>query len=208
MQERIDEAGDLGRHRRREEQRLPGERHQFADPLDVRNEAHVEHAVGFVDHQNFDAGQQQLAAIGKVEQPPRRRDQHVGAASDFRFLIAERHAADQQREIELVIDAVFGEGFLDLRGQFARRLEDQRARHARAGAALFEPRQHRQREGGGLAGAGLGDSEHVAPFEGVGDGLFLDWRRRVVSRQFDGFEHFLAQAEFIELHSVLPRWGA
>ena len=61
-----------------------------------------------------------------------------------------------------------------LGGELARRLEDQRARHARPGAAAFEQRQHRQHEGGGLAGAGLGDAEHVAPCEDVRNGLLLD----------------------------------
>ena len=144
MQERVDEAGDFGRHRRREEQGLAGERHQFADALDVGDEAHVEHAVGFVDDEDFDAGQQQFAALDEVEQAAGRGDQHIGAARDFGFLIAERNAADQQREIELVIDAIFAEGFLDLRGELARRLEDQRARHARPGAPLFQQRKHGQ----------------------------------------------------------------
>ena len=113
------------------------------------------------------------AALGEIEQAAGGGDQHVGAARDLGFLIAERDAADQQREIELVVDAIFAEGFLDLRGEFARRLEDQRARHARAGAPLFQQRKHRQREGGGLAGAGLGDAEHVAAFAGRGEWLVL-----------------------------------
>ena len=71
VQERIDEAGDFGRHRRREEQRLAGERHQLADALDVGNEAHVEHAVGFVDDEDLDAGQEQVAAFGEIEQAAR-----------------------------------------------------------------------------------------------------------------------------------------
>ena len=82
-------------------------------------------------------------------------------------LIAERHAADEQRDVELVVLAVFVEVLVDLRGEFARRLEDQRARHAGAGAALFQHGEHRQHEGGGLAGAGLRDAEHVAPGEDV-----------------------------------------
>ncbi len=106
MQKRLGEAGDFRRHGRREEQRLPREGHQLADALDVRDEAHVEHAVGFVDDENLDAGEQQLAALGEIEQAPWRRDQHVGAAHDLGFLVAEGDAADQQRDIELVVDAV------------------------------------------------------------------------------------------------------
>ncbi len=54
------------------------------------------------------------------------------------FWSSKRDAADQQRHVELVVLAVLLEVLGDLRGQFARRLEDQRARHARAGAAAFE----------------------------------------------------------------------
>ena len=121
--------------------------------------------------------EQELAALEKVEQAAGRGDQHVDAAHDLGFLVAERHAADQQRHVQLVVAAVFDEAFLDLRGEFARRLQDQRARHARAGAPLLEQRQHGQDESGGLAGAGLGDAENVASGERMRDGLRLDGRR-------------------------------
>jgi hypothetical protein len=53
-------------------------------------------------------------------------------------LIVERHAADQQRLGQLVVLAVLVEVLGDLRGEFARRLEDQRARHAGPRPAFFE----------------------------------------------------------------------
>ena len=99
-----------------------------------------------------------------------------------------------------MVDAVFAERFFHLGREFARRLEDQRARHARPGAALFQHGKHRQREGGGLARPVWAMPRTSRP-SGVGDGLGLDRRRGVVSRRLDGFEHFLAQAEFIEFHS-------
>ena len=130
------EPGDFRRHGRREEQRLPGEGHELADALDVGDEAHVEHTVGLVDDEDLDAGEQQLAALEEVEQAARRRDQHVGAAHDLGFLVAEGDAADQQRDIELVVDAIFGEALLDLGREFAGGFENERARHAGPGAAL------------------------------------------------------------------------
>ena len=89
-QERVGEALDLGRHGRREEQRLAGEGEDLADALDVRDEAHVEHAVGLVDDEDLDAGQQDLAAAEMVEQAARRRDQHVGAAVELLLLVVDR----------------------------------------------------------------------------------------------------------------------
>ena len=97
FEEGVDQALDLRRHGGREEQRLPARRQQLADALDVGDEAHVEHAVGFVDHQDLDAGQQDLAAPEVIEQAPRRGDQHVDAAVELLELVVERHAADQQR---------------------------------------------------------------------------------------------------------------
>ena len=181
-------------------ERLAGEGDQLADALDVGNEAHVEHPVGFVDDQDLDAGQQEAAALGEVEQAAGRRDHDVRAAVDLDLLLAVGHAADQQRDAELVIDAVFGEGFLDLGGELARRLQNERPRHAGLGAAALEHAEHRQGEGGGLAGARLGDAEDVAALQGVRNGLRLDGRRRVVARRFDGVEHLFAQAEFAKLH--------
>ena len=73
------------------------------------------------------------------------------------------------------------EVLFDLRGELARRLEDQRARHARPGAALLQPRQHRQHEGCGLAGAGLGDAQHVLALQRVRDGAGLDRGRHGIA---------------------------
>ncbi len=72
--------------------------------LDVGNEAHVEHAVGFVDDEDLDAHQHDPAAPEVIEQAARRGDQHVDAAVELLDLVVQRHAADQQRHVELVID--------------------------------------------------------------------------------------------------------
>jgi hypothetical protein len=139
-------AADFRRHGGREEQRLAGEGNHLGDALDVGNEPHVEHPVGFVDHKNLDAGHQQLAAFAMVEQAAGGADQHVGTAFELAVLVLERHATDQKRDVELVVLAVLFEVLGDLGGEFARRLKDQRARHTRPGPALFQQSQHRQHE--------------------------------------------------------------
>ena len=198
LQEGVDQALDLRRHGGREEQRLPARRQQLADALDVGDEAHVEHAVGLVDDEDLDAGQQDLAAPEVIEQAARRGDQHVDAAVELAQLLVEGDAADQQRHGELVVDAVFLEALLHLGGKLARRRQDQRARHARPRASGFEPRQHRQHEAGGLAGAGLGDAEHVAAGHGDRDGLDLDGGRFGIAGGLDGGLHFRAEPELSE----------
>src|SRR5450631_4271793 len=89
VQEIVSDALDFRRHGRGEEQGLACERDQLADALDVGDEAHVEHAVGFVDDQQFDTGEQQAAALGMIEQASGGRDQHVDAAGELGVLIAE-----------------------------------------------------------------------------------------------------------------------
>ena len=202
VQELLGDAPDFRRHGGGEEQGLARERHQLADALDVGNEAHVEHAVGLVDHQQLDAGEQQPSALEMVEQPTGRRDEDVDAAGELGILVVERHPADHQRDVELLPGAVLFEAFLHLGGEFARRLEDERARHSGAGAAVLEHGQHRQREGRGLAGAGLRDAEHVAPREHVRYGLFLNGRGGGVAGRLYRGENFFGQAELRKGHKT------
>ena len=63
-----------------------------------------------------------------------------------------------------------------------------------------EPVEDRQREGRGLAGAGLGGGEDVAAGEDEGDGLGLDGGRADVALLRDGLEEIGRQAERIEGH--------
>src|SRR5215472_688331 len=119
VQELLGDAPDLRRHGGGEEQRLTREWNKLADALDVGNETHVEHAVGFVDHQQLDAGEQEPSALEMVEQATWGRNENVDAAGELRILVVERDAADQQRDVELLTGAVLFEAFLNLRGELA-----------------------------------------------------------------------------------------
>jgi len=109
-----------------------------------------------------------------VEQPAGSCDQHIDAARQLDVLVAERNATDQKRDIEFLPGAVFVELFLDLRGEFAGRFQNQGAGHSGPGAALFQHGEHRKDEGRGLAGAGLGDAENVPAGQNMGNRLFLN----------------------------------
>ncbi len=158
------EFGDGARHRRGEHQRLPLGRKLGDDFADVVDEAHVEHAVGFVEHETFDVAETQRIALHEIEQPARRGDKDIDAVEQRADLRAHRHAADRQRGPDAQVAAVGAEAVEDLAGQFARRAEHQDAaalahRRPRVGGEMM---QDRQREGGGLAGSGLGNADHVA----------------------------------------------
>ena len=197
-QEGVGQAADLGRHGGREEQRLPVAREQADDALDVGDEAHVEHAVGLVDDEHLDVGQQQAAALEQVDQPARRGDQHVDAAHQRVLLVAQALAADEQRVVELQVFAVLDEVLGHLQRELARGLEDQAARHAGAGAGAGEDVDHRQREARRLAGAGLRAAQHVAAHQHDGDRLRLDRRGMAVAHLVDGAHELVGKPELGE----------
>ena len=175
-QHRFGEFGDILRHRRREEQRLPLDRQLGDDLPDVVDEAHVEHAVGFVEHQEFDLVELQPVALHEVEQAAGGRDHDFDALHHRADLAAHRHAADRQRRGEADVAAIGVEAVEDLARQFAGRREHQHAAglRLRPDAVFQNAVQDRQREGRRLAGAGLGDADDVASGKRQRDGLSLD----------------------------------
>ena len=66
--------------------------------------------------------------------------------------------------------------------------------------AVMKAIDHRQGEGGGLASAGLGDAEHVAPGEHVRNGLVLDGGGSFVTSRSNGRENLFGQAEMRKGH--------
>ena len=62
----------------------------------------------------------------------------------------------------------------NLNSQLPRRRQDEGARVLALG--IFHLHEQRQAEGGGFAGAGLGDAQHVVAGQQQRNGLNLDWR--------------------------------
>jgi hypothetical protein len=182
-----------------EQQRLPLIRQHFENTPHVVDEAHVEHAVGFVEDEYLDVGQVNRALLHVIEQPAGRRDDDVGAAAQLVLLRIDADAAEDRQRTIRQVPAVDGDALLDLRRELARRRQDQNAwvlvtRRARQLQAL----QDRQRETGGLAGAGLSAGEDVAPFEHDGNGLLLNRRGFAIALFIDGTQQFGRQAEVFE----------
>ena len=99
---------------------------------------------------------------------------------------------------------VLPEALLHLHAQLARRREDERARAARA---VDQPVDDRQRERGGLAGAGLREADEVAPAQRERDRVALDRRRSGVARVRDGREDALVEAEVLETDGLVGGVG-
>jgi len=168
----------LRRHCGRKEHRLPVPREKSEYSPDVRYEAHVQHAVGLVQHENLHVLQLDMALPDEVEQPARGRDQYIHAAVQALHLGILADAAVDDRRIDVQIFAVHYQVLVDLLGEFSRRSHDQRPDVSALAPApvLCKALDYGQRESGGLPGPCLGAAEQVAACEQGRYGLHLHRR--------------------------------
>ena len=137
----------------------------------VVDEAHVEHAVGLVEDEGFNRAQGDMSALIRSSRRP-------GVATTISQPACSEQICGCMPTPPLMMvrqaqmHAVGAEALGDLCGQFAGGCEDQRPEVRGAGRRL--PRQalkDRQSEGGGLSGARLGDTQHVAAGKDRRNGL-------------------------------------
>ena len=131
----------------------------------IADETHVEHAIGFIEHQNFYSTQIDGTLLHEIEQTTGRRDKNIEAARESLNLRIDVHATKNDRGSKAQVFAIRAHALLDLRGEFARRGEHQCAHGARsrtwfAGQQL----QHGQGESCSFTSACLGAGEQIATF--------------------------------------------
>ncbi len=157
VQQLAGEGAHIVGHGGGEERGLAFFRQLVGDGQHVVRETHVQHAVGFVQHQHFQAREVDAAGIDVVDQTARGGHQDFVRLGQQVVLDAVGHAAHHTHGFHAL--QALGEGFCR-----ARHLLRQFAgggQHQHAGAtALFtrglrQAMQRRQQEGSGLAGAGL-----------------------------------------------------
>ena len=125
LEQVVGEVADLVAEGGREQQALLVLGHQGQDLLDVVDEAHVQHAVGFVQHQQLDGGQVEKALLLQVEQAAGGGHQDVDATFHGVDLRVHAHTAEDhrggQRVFIRMIDIAAGQRgdghFLAPRGQ-------------------------------------------------------------------------------------------
>ena len=181
-QERIGENADFPGKRGGEQQVLALLGQKRHDAAHVGNESHVEHAVGFVEHEGLDLLQVDRLLLHVVEQPPGGGHQELYALAKRRGLRLHVDAAEYHGTAQADVLAVDAHALLDLRGELAGGREDQgphrMPRRGGAGVGVSrEALQQRQREARGLAGSGLGAAHDVASLQNQRNRLRLDRRR-------------------------------
>ncbi|CFD97154.1 Uncharacterised protein [Bordetella pertussis] len=175
---------------------LLGQQRQYL--ADVADEAHIQHAVGFVQHQDFHAGEVDRFLAGMVEQAAGRGHQDVERLFQGADLRIDVDAAEHHHGAQAGVLAVGLHRFGHLGGELAGGGEDQAARAARlarGGLGLHQPVQDGQGEPRGLAGAGLRGGQQVAALQHQRDGLRLDGGGRRIAGIGDRTQQGIGQPE-------------
>ena len=181
----------------REQQRLALFRRSGNNLFHGRPESHVEHAIGLVEHEDFDVVEFHVAPLHEIEKPAGRRNEDVDSAFELLDLILVRHAAHNGEYPMLRVFRERGARIVDLLSKLARGSDDEgfgRARPLGSADALDNGERKRRC----LAGSRLGSGHYVAPGEGERDSLLLNWRGLGVAQLFDGGQSRLGQAEGFE----------
>ncbi len=163
---------DRRRQGGREQHGLAVARQRREHPPHVGQEAHVEHAVGLVEHQHLEIVEPRVVVLEMVEQASRGRHQDVDTAAEGALLRPGGDAAEDGRPGLRDMGGERRQVLGDLRRQLAGGSQHQGSRGA--GRPAAQPLQDGQQEGRRLAAAGHRAGEHVAPGEGRRDRLDLD----------------------------------
>ncbi len=191
----LGDHGNAGRQCRGEQRGLPDCRGRLEDALELVGKPHVEHFVGFVEHDRGKSLKIECLATDVVERAAGCGHHHMHPASQDLDLLAERLAAIDRHDGGSERASVFVEGFGHLHGEFARWHQHQERWPERHGASGSEKLQQRKRKGGGLAGARGGLAKEVATGEKGGDGIRLDRGRFLIAEAGQGFDERGREAE-------------
>ena len=192
---------------RREQQGLALARQHDEQLAQLPGKAQVEHAIGFVQHQQLYLVEAHGVLVEQVEQAPGGRHQHVHALAQLHHLRIDAHATVGHGGTQGQVLGIVAQTGMDLLGQLAGGGEDQGAnmvwRHRRA--FLHQSLQERQSKGAGLAGAGLGGGQQVATGQHRRDGLALDGRGGAVLQGGERLQQRIYEAEVGKGHDR-PGW--
>ena len=172
-QDSVGQATNLPGHGRREQQVLTLSGQSGDDSADVGKKPHVEHVVGFVQDQGFDAIETHDPLAHQVEQAARTGNHDLGFGGQRLALTENRDAPENSGHLDLRKLGQSGDLGAYLGSQFTGWRQDQDTRTGlRAGRQ--NPLEGGQRKSRRLTGSRLSQAEYVAPRHGRRNGLRLN----------------------------------
>ena len=197
VQERFCQLLDRLGHGSREEQGLARIRRSGHDEVDVIDEAHVQHFVGFVEDDGRDVAQIDGAAFHVVDEAARRGDDDLRAFAQAAQLAFHILAAVDRQGLDVGELGQVVQFFGNLHGQFTRRRQDDGLDIlGRFGFQDFF--QDRDAVGCGLTRTGLGLADHVAAAHGDGNRFSLDRCRFFKAHFIQGTDNDFANIQILE----------
>ena len=121
-----------------------------------------------------------------IEQPSGGGDEDVDAAAQGLDLIVHADAAVNGLRAQRHVPAIVAEALGDLGGKLARGRQHQGTRRATGSGVCLEPREHRDGECRGLAGAGLRGREQIATGHDQWNGPLLNGCGRLMTEIGNG----------------------
>ena len=148
------------------------------DLHDIVDKAHVEHAIGLIEHEEAATREVEVAHLEMTEQSTRGGDEHIGAQTHAAHLLivapAIVAAIDGHRRdiVEVITKALHG--LVDLLSEFTGGRHDDTVDGVLGELLVVELREDGQQIGGRLASTRLGHTQHVVAVEDLRDAAFLD----------------------------------
>ena len=167
----LGEGFDFRRHGGTEEQGLVFVNEAGKDKLDIGEEAHVEHFVGFIQHEGLDVGERQGAVVEQVDETAGGGDENVDAVGKFAFLDIHWKAAIDGKGLNGGELGNLADLFDVLNGQLAGGDEDEGLNLFGGGVDFFEDGDG---TGGRFAGTCLGFGDEVSACEDGFECLLLN----------------------------------
>ena len=157
LRQRYGERGE----RRREQQRLALGRTGLKDDLQLVAEAHVQHLIGFVEHDRAERIEAQVLSVDVIAQATGRPDDDLSARAERHRLPPRVHTA-YTRDNTLVREQPL-QFFRDLQRQLSRRAHHERARAPLGVLGLEHQRPDTKPKSDGFPRAGAGRYQQNSP---------------------------------------------
>ncbi len=153
----LDDPLNFWRERGGEEEGLPNRRQEAHDEAHVGDEAHVEHPVGFVEDDGRGSREIEHATIDEIFEPAGGADDEVIGVTEIANLGDNARATNATNREETQMRSESNEFLIDLNRQLPRGHHDENA----LVRILENLVDNGDEEGGGLARAGISDTDDV-----------------------------------------------
>ena len=154
------------------------------------DKSHIEHAIGFVEDQQFNVVQTQSPLTHQIEQAPGRSHENIGPLSQRGDLAIHRYSSENNDGPEGQMSSIRVQAGLNLQCQLSSGSEHEGTQAL--SLASQKPVEHRQAKRGGLPGSGLRGCHQILACQYFGDGCTLNICRLTITFLAYGSENGFA----------------